>query len=458
MIVRGVRASRSNDVQTAVGRCRRGVLGVGRVSRVLAACAVIEAELKSLAEVNPIFMSTEEKAEALKRSAALESQLTELRLRLMASSQDVAEAQGFHSVAPWLAHHTHVRRADAATDLKLAVALEELPVLAAGLREARVNVAQARVIAGALGELPDGIEPEVAALAEAELVRLAEAHDPADLAKLGRRILELVDPQRFEDEERRKLEEAEKHAAEKQRLKMRALGDGLTRISGVIPDAVAARLSTYLHAFTNPRLSDGAVRRTTDAQSDTEKQGTGQQGTGLVVNHPRRLAEAFGQLLETLDPTRLPLHGGDATNVTVTISFDALKTGLGVASLDNGTPGDGFDTLTAAQARRLACNARIIPAVLGTASEVLDLGRGARLFTKAQRRALLLRDKTCRAEGCTIPGTWTEAHHLMPWSHGGMTDLDNALLLCSKHHHRAHDDTYDMTRLASGDYRFHRRR
>ncbi|MBE7326079.1 DUF222 domain-containing protein, partial [Nocardioides sp. Y6] len=109
--------------------------------------AVIEAELKSLAEVNPIFMSTEEKAEALKRSVALESQLTELRLRVMASSQDVAEAQGFHSVATWLAHHAHVRRADAATDLRLAVALEELPVLAAGLREARVNVAQARVIA-----------------------------------------------------------------------------------------------------------------------------------------------------------------------------------------------------------------------------------------------------------------------------------------------------------------------
>ncbi|MBE7326059.1 DUF222 domain-containing protein, partial [Nocardioides sp. Y6] len=186
-------------------------------------------------------------------------------------------------------------------------------------------------------------EPEVAALAEAELVRLAEAHDPADLAKLGRRILELVDPQRFEDEERRKLEEAEKHAAEKQRLKIRALGNGLTRISGVIPDAVAARLSTYLHAFTNPRLTDGTARASAEDQSDATK-----AGFARPVNHPRRLAEAFGQLLETLDPARLPLHGGDATNVTVTISYEALKTGLGVASLDNGTPGDGFDTLTAA--------------------------------------------------------------------------------------------------------------
>lgn len=141
----------------------------------------------------------------------------------------------------------------------------------------------------------------------------------------------------------------------------------------------------------------------------------------------------------------------------MTIPFEALESGLGVATLDNGSPGDGLTTMTAGQVRRLACAAQIIPAVLGADSEVLDLGRSQRLFTKAQRRALLLRDSTCRTEGCDIPGTWAEAHHFLPWSHGGGTDLDNALLLCSRHHHRAHDDTYDMRRLPNGDYRFARR-
>lgn len=426
------------------------------MSRMLKSVGVIDAEFKSLRDLNPIFMATEEKAEAMKRLTDMETHAAELRLRLMASSDDVAQAEGFHSVASWLTHHTHVRRPDAAADLKLAVALDrDLAVLATAMREARVNVAQARVIAHALSELPDGIEPEVAALAEAELVRLAGEHGPADLAKLGRRILELVDPQRSEDEERRKLEDAEKAAQEKQRLKMRALGDGLTRISGVIPDAVAARLSTYLHAFTNPRLADGTARMTAD-QDGTDKDAQAQRGFGRPVNHPRRLAEAFGQLLETLDPSRLPLHGGDATNLTVTISLDDLKTGLGMATLDNGTPGDGFDHITAGHARRLACTAKIIPVVLGADSEVLDVGRASRLYTKAQRKALLLRDKTCRAEGCTIPGTWAEAHHLVPWSHGGATDLSNGVLLCSRHHH-AHDETYDMRRLSNGALRFRRR-
>ncbi|TKI61249.1 HNH endonuclease signature motif containing protein, partial [Nocardioides jishulii] len=202
-------------------------------------------------------------------------------------------------------------------------------------------------------------------------------------------------------------------------------------------------------------LADGAVRGSADDAGTAEGE---ERGFGQAVNRPRRLAEAFGQLLETLDPKRLPIHGGDATNVTVTISLDALRDGLGVATLDNGVPGDGFEAITAAHARRLACNARIIPAVLGSDSEVLDLGRASRLFTKAQRRALILRDRTCRAEGCDIPGTWSEAHHLRPWQGGGETDLHNAVLLCSHHHHRVHDPGYDHRRLPRGDLRFHRRR
>jgi predicted restriction endonuclease len=70
---------------------------------------------------------------------------------------------------------------------------------------------------------------------------------------------------------------------------------------------------------------------------------------------------------------------------------------------------------------------------------------------------MALRDQTCRAEGCQIPATWSEAHHLVPWSQGGRTDLDTGVLLCSWHHHRAHDHTYTHERLPNGDLRFHRR-
>ena len=417
------------------------------------ASAAIGVALKSVADVNPTFMPTTDKSAALVEFLENRAKMDEVFLRLLGTCDDAAEADGHRDVAAWLSAHAQVRRSDAAADLRLAKALDrDLPVLARSLREGRVNLAQARVIAAAIEELPAHVGQDVIAQAEAQLVELAGEHDPTALAKLGRRILEVVDPERFEAEEARALAKAEKRAAEKQRLRIRALGDGTSRITAVVPDATAARLSTYLHAFTNPRLSDGSVRSSAVDQDEADTPRFGER-----TSHPRRMAEAFGQLLEVLDPSRLPVHGGDATHVMVTIPFETLTNELGVATIDNDTPGDGYDTITAAQARRLACTAKILPAVLGKDSEVLDLGRAARLFTKAQRRALAVRDRTCRAEGCSIPGTWSEAHHLVPWSQGGDTDLQNAALLCSRHHHRAHDPAYDTSRLANGDLRFHRR-
>ncbi|MDX6360968.1 MAG: hypothetical protein QOH37_4022 [Nocardioidaceae bacterium] len=97
--------------------------------------------------------------------------------------------------------------------------------------------------------------------------------------------------------------------------------------------------------------------------------------------------------------------------------------------------------------------------VLGGAGETLDLGRARRLFSPAQRKAMAIRDRCCRAEGCDIPAAWCEkAHHAhKPWSQGGRTDLAHGLLLCSIHPHRAHDDRYDDRRLPTGDVRFTRR-
>ena len=180
--------------------------------------------------------------------------------------------------------------------------------------------------------------------------------------------------------------------------------------------------------------------------------------------HPRKLGQAFCQFLEDVDPRRLPVHGGDATTLVVTIGIDALRAELATAGIiaptvpgDSDGPAGTGDVITAAEARRLACSAKILPAVLGGASEVLDLGRTRRLFSPAQQRALLIRDRTCRAEGCDIPGTWAEAHHWNPWLTGGRTDLADGVLLCSHHHHRAHDTAYHASRLPNGDVRFLRR-
>jgi hypothetical protein len=174
--------------------------------------------------------------------------------------------------------------------------------------------------------------------------------------------------------------------------------------------------------------------------------------TGRPPDHATKMGQGFCELLEHLPVDGHGEHGGLAATLLVTLDHNVLKTGLGAAALVDGTE------ISPGEARRLACGAGIIPAVLGGPSAVLDLGREARLFTKAQRIALALRDKGCRAEGCDRPASWCEAHHLtQPWAQGGRTDLADGILLCGHHHRLAHHVDYTHHRLPNGDLRYHRR-
>jgi hypothetical protein len=113
--------------------------------------------------------------------------------------------------------------------------------------------------------------------------------------------------------------------------------------------------------------------------------------------------------------------------------------------LDTGVP------LTPAELRLLACDAGIIPAVLDSPSQVLDLGRATRNWTIAQRRALAIRDRGCVAPGCDYaPGACDGHHSVITWAEGGPTDLDNGALLCDFHHHQVHRQGWQVILAANG--------
>jgi hypothetical protein len=397
----------------------------------------IVAALDKVSEVEFLYLSPTEKASSLVALARLESRLAATRLRLLAVADDLAEEAGARDIGTWFQQAARVDRGPARRAMMLARSLDRRwSALAAAHAAGEVSTAQADVIAGALEDLPDDVGSEVLARAEAVLIGHAAEFAPKELRLLGRGILGVVALEVGEEQERRQLEDEERLARKKTCLTTHSHGDGSTTIKICVPDAAADRLTTYLHAWTNPRRPDGSPGRT-DAMAE--------------LPYATRLGQAFCALLEHIDPATLPVHGGTTTTVMVTIAMDQLMAGLGVAS--TGTDG----RLTAGDVRRLACTANLVPVVLGGRSEVLDVGRAKRLFTAAQRRALAVRDKRCRAEGCDMPAAWSEAHHLHPWSRGGDTDLANAVLLCSHHHHRAHDDRFQHDRLPNGDLRFHRR-
>lgn len=394
--------------------------------------------------VDPRWLPVSDKQAIMVALQAEISRAEGLLLALLSGSEDVAEEVGARRVSTWWANQVNLDHGPALRDQHLAEALAaQWTLTATALRAGRLSVEHARVIARAMDDLPRHELPTaVMTKAEEFLVDHATHHTPKELRRIGDHLLEVIAPDLADAAEREKLERELQKAKATTRLSFRNRGDGSTDLLARIPDSVASRLRTYLDAHTSPRTTDGKVA----GEPLTDP------ATGERVPIDRLRGQAFCAMLEHLDPATLPVHGGSPTTVVVTMDYETLLTGLGVGTLDDGTE------IPAGEARRLACTAAIIPAVLGSKSLVLDLGRTSRFYTGHQRRAMAITHPFCRAEGCSVPATMCEAHHPTPWSRGGRTDLADGRLLCSWHHHRAHDDRYLVNELTNGDIRFHRRR
>jgi hypothetical protein len=130
------------------------------------------------------------------------------------------------------------------------------------------------------------------------------------------------------------------------------------------------------------------------------------------------------------------------------VDWEALRTGLGAAMLDYG------QRLSAGDARRMACDCKVVPVVLGGDSEPLDVGRAQRSVPMGIRRALVARDRGCAFPGCDRPPGLCEAHHAQHWIDGGVTSVATCCLLCPAHHQQVHRQGWDIT-INGGCVAFH---
>lgn len=151
----------------------------------------------------------------------------------------------------------------------------------------------------------------------------------------------------------------------------------------------------------------------------------------------QRRAEALAEIVQRAVAAGESVPTTAKAQLFVTVDVDTLVDGLRGAGATVG--GTSAGTLLAPETiRRLACDASLIPVVLGTHGQILDWGKERRLFTPAQTKRLWLRDRGCTYPGCDAPPHWTQGHHLVHWADGGATDLANAALLCRHHHTTVH--------------------
>jgi len=416
-----------------------GQVDSGAVHPLESMVAALESVVADGVNAHAWTLSPNQLAELLPRLAVVERQVGAVKLSMLreADRAQVGDPNGFANTVGWWSQVTRSTKPDARRDLKLAERLdadEHTPVRAAALAGA-VSVDQAAVIIKSVDDLPtDLTDPGLRGKAEQHLIEFATELDPQQLRIAGRKILDVEAPEIADEALRRVLEAEEQHAVETASFTIRPDGHGSMIGRFKIPLVAGRMLEKHLAAIAAPKHQNALA------------------ATNGTIPKPWRWGTAFTEYIETRPKDSIPRAGGIAATVVVTMTLESLLGGLKAASLlDTG------EAISAAQARRLAAEAGLIPAVLGGKSEILDLGRERRFHTRAQRIAIALRDRGCIVEDCDRGPGHCHTHHLKPWSHGGGTSVEHGALLCGVHHTQIHDTRYGYNPRPHGKIRFYRR-
>ncbi len=318
------------------------------------------------------------------------------------------QADGAVTPAAWLRHEARVTEGAARDQLRTARLLrDDLPLTAAALAAGEIGSDHVRVIARAATANPN----RRASLAEAEplLIDAARRLGPRMFATVVRRWADAVDPAAAVADEQR--------AHELRRLSISPTLHGMVAIDGLLDPESGATLMAAVQALAAPGASE-------DGRTSAQ-----------------RRADALVELARmALDTGAMPQVAGDRPHLLVAVDYRALSDGHGGAQL-LGAVRDLPLGATATQ--RLACDAMLTP-LLMRSGDPIDVGRSTRVVPQRLRRFLAARDGGCRFPGCDRPVAWCDAHHVVPWAHGGATDRSNLVLLCRRHHRAVHEGGFRL--------------
>ncbi|HEV8564596.1 MAG TPA: DUF222 domain-containing protein [Actinomycetota bacterium] len=348
------------------------------------------------------------------------------RLRRLAEIERrrLFERDGHLSAASWLAVRHKLAWGSAREHVRIARALEEMPRTRRALEAGDVSMSAVRVLVSAREVNPQAFER-----AEGQLVEAARIHTVGELQRVLAYWRQGV--------ERGRLMDPEEGIRSRRRLHASVSFLGMVRLDGDLDPESGETLLTALGA-----VLDAESR----GRSDPDPRTAGQ-----------RRADALTEICrQWLDRSDRPMVAGERPHITVTVDAETLRseTGTGEAgeSSGMGETGEAFRTDTSGTSeldhagpiggqtvRRLACDASVMRVVMAGRSEPLDVGRRMKVVPPAMRRAVIVRDRTCRFPGCDRPHTWCDVHHVvLHWADGGPTATSNLVLLCRRHHRLVH--------------------
>ncbi|MFH5879640.1 DUF222 domain-containing protein [Arthrobacter sp. NA-172] len=316
---------------------------------------------------------------------------------------------------------------------------------AAALATGTIASRAGTIIAMALDRVRHVSDPATLARIEHSLTETAINNDHDFLSRIAHRWVDAVDQDGTEP--------SEEELGHRQGAFLRRTRRGLHHLEIFATTDQYEHLVTVMNVATNPRaiMVAAAVPGSVNEKDNLDRRTRAQ----------RLLDGLVGACKTALATATLPATGGLRPQVMVTISYQDLLNRLETSAAQGprykATRSDPASSgtftfagpATPGTIRKIACDADIIPVLLGSNGRILDIGRASRIFPPHIRKALAARDQGCAFPNCTIPAAWCEAHHITYWSQGGSTSTDNGVLLCTHHHHLIHKEKWRI-HLKSG--------
>ena len=330
---------------------------------------------------------------------------------------------GFRSCAAWLSWRVGLDLGAARERVRVARALEALPLLAEALARGQVSYAKVRALTRVA-------TPET----EARLLAVGRAGTAAHIERIVRGW-------RCVDRRAEARETALRHAG--RALHVYQDEDGMVVLRGRLEPEIGALLLQALAA-----AREALYQRARVPNGDA---GSGGVSAETPPTMAQRQADALVLLAETalhqgLDPGAPGERYQVVVHVDAPVLADPEQPGQSV--LEDGA------RVSSETSRRLACDASRVVMRHDEAGRVVEIGARTRTLPPALRRALHHRDRGCRFPGCGV--RFGQGHHLRHWAHGGPTTLSNLALLCRRHHRAVHEEGYQVARGPDGALRFRR--
>ncbi len=362
---------------------------------------------KLLAPSMPVVDATSEQLrQRIQSTIRVQNQVAAVRAQAVS---ELRRRQGAEKVETILREDGLLGRRKARSEVETAKELEELPKTREGFQKGEISADNARILAGA---------NQRGTIVEDELLDGARSQSPDKFAATVRKHEQAC----AQDDGVSKLE----HQRSRRFAKLTTdQDDGMTVLYGRFDPVTGARVETAVSHM---------MKQLWHKEDPTDRATAGQ-----------RMADAIAELVTRQGKDK---PGSQGVRLLLIADYDTVSQQLGNPRLENGTP------LPANTLRQLACDAQILPAIFSGSSVPLDLGRARRTASGSQRAALVARDKHC--VGCGAKASWCQAHHIVHWQDGGPTNLDNMCLLCSRCHHKVHDQDWTVHKTSTGTYTLRR--